>query len=309
MKSLQRWWKKRGRDPRNKWELLVAKVLNTWNTRKVEKKIEKILLGFSDQQLMTGIGMLVVAFAGLPNGAISIYHFQLAVDTAWFSANTHLITLTALRRYFRENSRIAICRVALICALGCLLISATCLLGNIDWNPRSRQYWNCPAAVLPHCFKFNWILLLPFPDISNSLSILVFGYASNLIPLSQTLDFYVTKLLDTILEAGTLASPFFTHRTWSGYTLQFVRVVFWPVTFALRHTTLTAVAFHVYWFALGLLQLFSDRTSGEAIMIDSGNENELAFGQVLALFLLGMNLLSAFEIFEGIRSRFFTASI
>jgi len=40
-------------------------------------------------------------------------------------------------------------------------------------------------------------------------------------------------------------------------------------------------------------------------MIDSGNENQLAFGQILALFLLGMNLLSTFEAFSGI-FRFFT---
>lgn len=95
------------------------------------------------------------------------------------------------------------------------------------------------------------------------------------------------------------------HRTPWEYFFQFLRIVLWPVSFALQHTTLTAVAFHVYWFALGLLKLFQDRTSGEAIMIDSGNENQLAFGQILALFLLGMNLLSTFEAFSGI-FRFFT---
>lgn len=89
------------------------------------------------------------------------------------------------------------------------------------------------------------------------------------------------------------------YRTPLEYNAQFLRVVFWPIIFALRHTTLAAIAFHVYWFVLGLLRLFLDQTIGESIMIDSENENQLAFGQVLTFFLLGINLLSVFEIFSG----------
>lgn len=83
---------------------------------------------------MIGIGILVAIFVRFLDGQFIIYYFRFVVDTAWFSANTRLITLTALRHYFHRNLRIALCRVAFICIMGCLLISATCLAGNFTWN-------------------------------------------------------------------------------------------------------------------------------------------------------------------------------
>lgn len=44
------------------------------------------------------------------------------------------------------------------------------------------------------CFEFEGHLLVPFPQQSNSLSILLFGYVSNLIPLSKNLNSFTTKV-------------------------------------------------------------------------------------------------------------------
>jgi len=57
---------------------------------------EDFIFAFSDQQLVTGLAMLVAIFF---KGDISIYSFQVAVSVAWFSSTIHLSTLVVLRRY------------------------------------------------------------------------------------------------------------------------------------------------------------------------------------------------------------------
>lgn len=56
-----------------------------------------LVMVLSDQQLATGIAILVAAISGLrgngKEGSITVYHFNAATDLAWFSANTHLLTL------------------------------------------------------------------------------------------------------------------------------------------------------------------------------------------------------------------------
>ena len=67
------------------------------------KVMERLVLGFSDQQLVTGTAMLLVAFIRVPlsHGRISVYHFTIITDLAWYSANTHVLTLFVLKEYFR----------------------------------------------------------------------------------------------------------------------------------------------------------------------------------------------------------------
>ena len=93
----------------------ARKIVQSWIRSKTPKFMEKLILGFSDQQLMTGLGILLVAFVRLPKGQISAYHFVLAVNTAWFSANTHLITLTVLSPYLKKSSAVRNCRISNLC--------------------------------------------------------------------------------------------------------------------------------------------------------------------------------------------------
>jgi hypothetical protein len=86
----------------------MSKIVNVWVEKKLDKFMEKVILGFSDQQVITGLRLLFVAFSRLPNGQITIDHFNIALDTAWFSANVHLVTLTvpeiSYRAYFCQNN-------------------------------------------------------------------------------------------------------------------------------------------------------------------------------------------------------------
>lgn len=63
---------------------------------RLELALRRIVLMFSDQQVVTGIALLASGYAQLSSG-ISNYHWQMLVYLAWFSSLTHLSTLTVLR--------------------------------------------------------------------------------------------------------------------------------------------------------------------------------------------------------------------
>jgi hypothetical protein len=62
---------------------------------KRKKAVEGVILALSDQQLITGLAMLI---AGFVKCDISVYLFNNVFALAWFSCTTHLATLTVLKR-------------------------------------------------------------------------------------------------------------------------------------------------------------------------------------------------------------------
>ena len=63
------------------------------NTRR--RGVEAFILSLSDQQLATGLAILI---AGFVKCDISVYSFRNVSAIAWFSCTTHLATLTILKR-------------------------------------------------------------------------------------------------------------------------------------------------------------------------------------------------------------------
>jgi hypothetical protein len=116
------------------------------NSTKPELKwseaIEFAVLMFSDQQIVTGIAILLSGYTQL-NCALSTYHWEIVVYLAWFSSTTHLITLTALRSYFRKRVTLTYWRVFF---MGCLVVLLGAALG-----PTGFVYFLNPgvAGLLP----------------------------------------------------------------------------------------------------------------------------------------------------------------
>ena len=85
------------------------------------KVVESAILLISDMQLITSLAILISGYVQL-FGGISLYHWSTIVDLAWFSALTHLATLTSLRHFFRSRPIMATCRV-LVMGLILVLLS------------------------------------------------------------------------------------------------------------------------------------------------------------------------------------------
>jgi hypothetical protein len=90
-----------GIDPNDIDHILLRKDRGEVNddSPKIAKRkdaFEKFILALSDQQLVTGLAILIVGFVKCD---ISVYSFENVSALAWFSCTTHLATLTVLKRY------------------------------------------------------------------------------------------------------------------------------------------------------------------------------------------------------------------
>lgn len=82
----------------------------------------------SDQQLVTGLAIIISAYARL-NCGMSVYHWRLIITVAWFSSSTHLATLLFLRQYLQRNRYIWYARVLLMTSLVVMLAVAIVATG------------------------------------------------------------------------------------------------------------------------------------------------------------------------------------
>ncbi|KAL8670231.1 MAG: hypothetical protein Q9168_005219 [Polycauliona sp. 1 TL-2023] len=86
------------------------------------RALERFILTLSDQQLVTGLAILIAGY--METCSLPLYYFNIVASLAWFSSATHLATLGALQDYLIHNPVVRNWRVvAMIMVLG-LLISA-----------------------------------------------------------------------------------------------------------------------------------------------------------------------------------------
>ena len=93
--------------------------------------LQNAVLAFGDQQIVTGIAILVSAYAQIHCG-LQLYHWQIAVDLALFSSITHLTTLTCLRGYFRERKSLRTIRLIF---MGTIYIMLSVALSTTGYMP------------------------------------------------------------------------------------------------------------------------------------------------------------------------------
>jgi len=99
---------------------LKARLERARNRR--SKGLERFILALSDQQLVTGLAVLIAGYINLCTR--SVYHFRIIVALAWFSSTTHLSTLAVLRVYLTDHPKIRDWRVvAMLAVLGLLAVA------------------------------------------------------------------------------------------------------------------------------------------------------------------------------------------
>lgn len=104
------------------------------------------MLSFSDQQIVTGIAILISGYSQL-RGGLAVYYWQLTVDLAWFSSVTHLTTLTCLRYYFQERRLVKFVRLIFMAVMAGMLSCAVASTGFLGDDNFSYDY---PAWCLFH---------------------------------------------------------------------------------------------------------------------------------------------------------------
>ncbi|KAF7858479.1 hypothetical protein EAF04_009079 [Stromatinia cepivora] len=146
------------------------------------------ITSFSDQQVITGISLILGGWTQIPLG-LSVYHWETVANLAWFSAATHLVTLTSLRTsksWGLFNSPVRIMRVTLMGILIVMIIVAMWPISFI-WDDESihipLSLDGKPTAVPIWCLyhpKISWTVLwhpgqpvvgvVPQSEITNIIS-------------------------------------------------------------------------------------------------------------------------------------------
>ena len=149
---------------------------------------------FSDQQMVTGLAILISAFPQLKR-SIACCHWQITVYIAWFESLTHLTTLTFLRAHFQRNRVIRTWRLTFMCFTVMMLGTALLPTGNTSWviGRKLDHAWFC-GNVLAKCYfqKLYESRTGNFIDLNSpqgfnfivSMLFLCFGYISKALQIS-----------------------------------------------------------------------------------------------------------------------------
>ena len=87
--------------------------------------IEKVMMSLSDQQLVTGLAILIAGYYEMMNNNLALYHWHMIVWLALLSSSVHIASLTLLRDVLNNNPVLRNLRVAGMLILLALLATAT----------------------------------------------------------------------------------------------------------------------------------------------------------------------------------------
>ena len=271
--------------------------------------IEKIILNLSDQLLLTGLAVLIAAF--WTHCSISVYHFAISGDLAWFASNVHLITLSVLRQYLRERPVLRNWRVILMTCMAFFLVASTIMQGHQFWY----DSWPYEAQCVFNDLKPGNFGGDPAVWMSVDLILIAIGYPLNIIALYDRPADFVTNLLYTSPRkamAGAIgylnnnrpmtvqASPINRFKR-AFYTtliayLRMIRAVY-TFLYELGSSRWFNILFTTGWFVAGLIGLFGDKNIPSSDMDD--DENAMTFGQIVPVLVLSSTIVVAREAYEG----------
>jgi hypothetical protein len=280
--------------------------------------MERLVLGFSDQQLVTGTAMLLVAFIRVPpsQGRISVYHFTIIADLAWYSANTHVLTLFVLKEYFRatDHKALRFWRMLGMIIMALFFFAAQIVTGHKYWydqekRPASEAFYDFEGVryMLPQFDGFGCPVECIMKDLYKNIGdeprnwtvanimLLCWGYGIALTPLFKPTREGWRRVKKQIRawykectpEADLPRKLYQVMGTGVSILYDFIRSIF-------LHTL-----FSFAWFFYLISGLVGDREDGQDLLGPDQYEDKWAFGQLVPLMLIALPLLAAMEAYCG----------
>lgn len=258
--------------------------------------LERFVLSLSDQQLVTGIAIFSIGY--IRHCSLSSYHFFVIVELAWFSSTTHLSTLSVLQHHLNRYPALKYTRI-----IGMVILYVMLVVGlRVVYVSRLFQ-------VSLQCRLEN--LSLAGNGVLNKIvAILLFAFLT----VSYVLKLF--RLLPAKLQMSNRARDLDGRRIHCEKKIEFLHAFDFPKLvegtlklFVISHYVflvfMDSFLWEICWMFFGniwgIRQVFWARqfVRSSIILVPKDAENELSFGQLLALFLLVLPFLSAFEALEG----------
>ena len=239
----------------------------------------------------------------LKHCSISVYHFSIVVNLAWYS-NTHMTSLSILKCYLQERPTLRNWRVCLVNCMMIMMLVAIALASDPLWGANG----SCPAQCLFDLPQRDFSVTYPY------IVALLMHYVTAIWRLFDTrvVDQYLLQAPRDKLSAIDQTSKdcirgFSNQGFWrirgAQLCLLSLRLL---VSIAIRsYLAISAVLgsmtisfyYDIIWFAFGLKGIFCDRVTSKSMM--DGDENQLSFGQVVPILLLASIILTFKEVYTG----------
>lgn len=269
--------------------------------------MEALVLTLSDQQLLVGIAILVTGY--IKHCSISVYHFAVISDLAWFSSNTNLTSLNVLQVYLGEHPSLRNWRICLMLVIFVLLLAALAMEGHRSWY----DSWNSPAQCL---FKEFLVKVGGEPGkwMTIQMVLLIYSYTVSMAQLfnSDKLDILlyerpvrkmersIARLHDCIVSSSALGG-------WRSYVTSILLLPAWAFIacgkwgFVALSTVVGSITVSlcvdIAVSAIGVWGIIDDRDIPKSQM--DGNENAWGFGQLIQVLLLSSILLTFKDLYSS----------
>jgi hypothetical protein len=276
----------------------------------IKKVLKRVILGFADQQLVTGLAILITGY--MKYCSISVYHFNVVTDLAWLSSVTHLLSVSCLRDYFVEHPGIRDARaIGMVCFFIMLVVPCVFEVHHTFSDDLSAPL-RCRFSSLRGVPNTPWGLFLFVLLVSYPLTILrlypengFYGWCEN----------WIIKKPDALLDIGESCTrkalelkhmPRLTFRQrcykWANYIATPVCLATWVVATGAKFLFIHQCGYIYYVF--GIIELFLGLLKRAKLYPLDGSESTWGFGQLVPLLLIAIPLLSTFELFYGMYPNF-----
>ena len=289
------------------------------------KGLERFVLALSDQQLVTGLAVLIAGYTDRCHR--SFYHFQIIAVLGWFSSTTHLSTLAVLRAYLIDHPRVRDWRVTAMLAIFCLLVVS-------QTGTFSTQDNSLPVQCVFDSFAPGGLLFINAINLTLVIIFLCVSYANRtrrlyifdpdwsvqdwiievlawpLIRANDVRDLekiVVTSSTLSKAEQGATYRKLQQRRRWWKYCNGWVtnrsalsrRIVeIWYLNQEMQRSFLSEILTLLFGISYGISQVITNRNQVPNAGL-SGDQNAISFGQLVPLFLIALPALAAGEIYFG----------
>lgn len=260
--------------------------------------LDRLILSLADQQLVTGFSLMLTGWI-VYSYDLESAHFALIVYLSCLSSSSHLAAIVTLRKYFEENQTLALFRIAIISVFALLLsvsISMTSAFGPFYFffHAMTEDILTAPPgfgivlSIMPILWTFWTGVWQIMPAQRASLQA---GLRRRVWPWVERAELDRRwPWIQRRLHVPERMSQKMERLFWS--TLTYMCFLS-PMT-----VFLIQVVFAMISVSMALAQKFSPG-SEELCSLNSPEENEMGYGQVLAILLLLLPAIATFEAYKG----------
>lgn len=287
------------------------------------KGLERFVLALSDQQLVTGLAVLIAGYTD--RCSRSFYYFRIIAVLGWFSSTTHLSTLAVLRTYLIDHPRVRDWRVtAMLAIFGLLVVSQAVTFSAEDGSLPLQCVFNsfppdgfhtiinlAPVIIFLCVSYTNRTRRLYTFDSDWSVQDWIVEVLAR--PLIRNNDvrnlerIVVTSSILSKAEQGATYRKLQQRRRWWKYCNGWLTnrsafsrrlIEMWYLNQEMQRSFLSEILTLLFGVSYGISQVVTNRNQIPSAGL-SGDQNAITFGQLVPLFLLTLPMLAAGEVYYG----------